>query len=86
MVARVADGKTVVIAGLISDRMLENTSSIPVLGSLPLVGGLFRRTERETRKTDTVILISPRIITIESAVDYAQERLDEQDVLRSQLD
>jgi MSHA biogenesis protein MshL len=86
LVSRVADGNTVVLAGLISDRVIENIRSIPVLGSLPFIGGLFRRTQRESQKTDLVILLTPRIITIENAGEYAQERLEEQDQLRQQLD
>ena len=86
LVTRVADGDTILLTGLISDREIENINSIPVLGSLPFVGGIFRKTVRESTKTDMVILLSPRIITIESAVDYAQERLDEQEALRQQLD
>ncbi len=82
VVIRVADGETAVIAGLMSDRTLSEVNKVPILGSLPLIGGIFRKTELETRKTDMVILISPRILTIRTAADYARERVEQQEALK----
>ncbi len=82
VVIRVADGETAVIAGLMSDRTLSEVNKVPILGSLPLIGGIFRKTELETRKTDMVILISPRILTIRTAADYARERMEQQEALK----
>ena len=82
IVIRVADGETAVIAGLISDRTLSEVNKIPILGSIPLIGAIFRKTELETRKTDMVILISPRILTIRTAADYARERMEQQEALK----
>ena len=84
-VLRVREGETVFIAGLISDRTIENVTKVPVIGDLPLIGSLFRSTTQETRKTDMVILLSPRITTIQTAADYARERLEEQERLRDTL-
>ena len=81
-VIRVADGETAVIAGLMSDRTLQETNKVPVLGDIPLIGRIFRRTEMETRKTDMVILLSPRILTIRTAADYARERMEQQEALK----
>jgi type II secretory pathway component GspD/PulD (secretin) len=66
-VVRVAEGETVVIAGLFSDRALERTSKVPVLGDIPVMGGLFRKTGVENQKTDLVILLTPRILTLRAA-------------------
>ena len=85
-VLRVVAGDTIFIAGLISDRTLENATKVPILGDLPLVGGIFRGVERETRKSDMVILLTPTITTIRTAADYARERLDDQENLRETLD
>jgi MSHA biogenesis protein MshL len=81
-VVRVAEGETVVIAGLISNRELEQTSKVPVLGDIPFLGHLFRKTQVESRKTDLVILLTPRILTVRSAVDYTKSRLETQERLR----
>jgi MSHA type pilus biogenesis protein MshL len=84
VVVRVADGETVIIAGLISDRALEQISKVPLLGDIPLVGNIFRRTTRESRKTDLAILLTPRILTIRTAVDYTRSRTEAQQQLRQQ--
>ena len=81
-VLRVADGETVVIAGLISERELETVNKVPVLGDIPLLGGLFRRTNKENRKTDLVILLTPRILNIRTAADYARSRIETQERLK----
>ena len=60
---RVHDGETIVIAGLMQDRLSVNATKVPVLGDLPLVGRLFRREEQSKRKTDLVILLTPTILT-----------------------
>jgi MSHA biogenesis protein MshL len=60
---RVHEGETVVIAGLMQDRSLSEKTKVPVLGDLPLVGGLFQRQERAKRKTDLVILLTPMIMS-----------------------
>ena len=45
---RVRDGQTIIIAGLMQERNEESYTGVPVLQSLPLVGGLFRyKTERK---------------------------------------
>ena len=85
-VLRVAAGDTIFIAGLISDRTLESATKVPVLGDIPLIGKLFRSVELETRKTDMVILLTPTITTVQSAADYARQRLENQASLRETLD
>jgi MSHA biogenesis protein MshL len=59
---RVHQGETIVIAGLMQERGLTEKSKVPVLGDIPLVGGLFQRRETSTRKTDLVILLTPTVM------------------------
>jgi len=59
---RVRQGETIVIAGLMQDRSSLDTTKIPVLGDVPVVGNLFKRTEKTRRKTDLVILLTPTIM------------------------
>jgi MSHA type pilus biogenesis protein MshL len=59
---RVRAGETIVIAGLMQDSSTLSSAKTPIMGDLPLVGGLFRRTERTRRKTDLVILLTPTIM------------------------
>jgi len=82
-IVRVAEGETIVISGLISDRTLEAETRVPVLGSLPLIGNLFRKVNRESRKTDLVILLTPTVLTMRTVADYARQRVESQKKLKN---
>lgn len=56
------DGETVVIGGLTVTRVEETRSGIPFLMDLPLIGGLFRVTDRSENKQDLLILVTPHIV------------------------
>lgn len=58
----VADGETVVIAGLTQTQVSTITSGIPLLMKLPWVGRLFRQERLEERKQDLLILVTPHIV------------------------
>ncbi|MBU2891939.1 type II secretory pathway protein [Colwellia sp. D2M02] len=60
------DGQTVMLGGLISENKNTGATSIPVLGSLPLLGHLFRTDTEESDKTELVVLVTPRIISTRS--------------------
>lgn len=83
-VVRIKQNETVIIGGLISDRKLETVNKVPVLGDIPGIGGLFRRTTKENRKTDLVILLTPRVMDIRTAVDYTRDRIDAQERLKTE--
>ena len=83
-VVRVKEGGTVLIGGLISDRLIETANKVPVLGDLPLIGGFFRNTSRQTRRTDLVILLTPKILDVQSAMDYTRNRIENQDRLKAE--
>jgi len=59
---RVRQGETIVIAGLMQDRAGVDTAKVPLLGDVPVVGNLFRRTDKTRRKTDLVILLTPTVL------------------------
>jgi type IV pilus assembly protein PilQ len=58
----VNDGDTVVLGGVFRDEVTTNISKTPVLGDLPYVGNLFKRTEDTQTKTELLIFITPSII------------------------
>ncbi|MEB3168276.1 MAG: hypothetical protein VKK97_06025, partial [Synechococcaceae cyanobacterium] len=60
--ARVRDGQTLIMTGVISDRDTQIVSKWPILGDLPLVGQFFRNTSGGRAKRELVILVTPRII------------------------
>ncbi len=59
----VPDGQTVFIGGLIKHTLSEARDGVPVLGELPGIGRLFSSSERSNVNTETVVLITPRIVT-----------------------
>ncbi len=59
---RLKDGETQVLAGLILDDERKNTSKLPALGDIPLLGRLFSDQEDKKSKTEIVLAITPRII------------------------
>ncbi len=58
---RLQDGETIVLGGLIQTLESENISKIPFLGSIPLIGYLFRNTSRKTSKSELIIYITPHL-------------------------
>ena len=62
-VVMVKDGVTIVIGGLIKDEKVETINKIPLLGDLPLLGFAFRNKDRQVKKTELVIFLTPEIMT-----------------------
>jgi general secretion pathway protein D len=60
--ARIKDGETLAIGGLVKDEQFNNTERVPILGRLPLIGKLFGSTNNQKNKTDLVIFITPKIV------------------------
>src|SRR5678815_1720857 len=58
----VRDQQTVVIGGLLQERETSSTKKVPVLGDIPILGHLFKHTERSKRKTNLVIMLTPYIV------------------------
>lgn len=56
------DKKTVVIGGLMDNKKTESISKIPLLGDIPWMGALFRRTIKSNTKTELLIFLTPTII------------------------
>jgi len=62
--------QTLVLGGLIQDKLTTTDRGIPLLKDIPLVGYLFRFTERLVEKTELLLLITPRVIG--TAIDAAK--------------
>jgi general secretion pathway protein D len=61
-VVTVPDGETIVIAGLTREDKIKVVHKIPILGSIPLIGWLFRHTVDSTEKTNLLIFVTPRVM------------------------
>ena len=58
----VTDGGTVVIGGVIQTQNSINITQVPLLGNLPFLGNLFKRTQVSTQNQELIFFITPRII------------------------
>ena len=58
----VDDGSVIVIGGLLEDNYALNQDKVPVMGDLPVVGGLFRNEKRTRQKTNLMVFLRPMVI------------------------
>ncbi|MDM1695895.1 type IV pilus secretin PilQ family protein [Thiopseudomonas alkaliphila] len=62
----VADGETIVIGGVFQNVRKESVEKVPVLGDIPGIKNLFRRTMKQDDKTELLVFITPRIMNNQS--------------------
>jgi general secretion pathway protein D len=62
----VDDGAIVVLGGLVQDSVANGVEKVPLLGDLPLVGGLFRYETRRQQKTNLMVFLRPYIVRDEN--------------------
>ncbi|MCK4960342.1 MAG: type II secretion system protein GspD [Planctomycetes bacterium] len=58
----VKDGQTVVIGGLFRDKVEATKKQVPVLGSIPIIGELFKGYDDQNRREEVIVLLTPHII------------------------
>ena len=56
------DGGIIVLGGLISDEVREQKQQVPFLGSIPIIGELFKTRSVDKVKTNLMVFIRPRIL------------------------
>ncbi|MFA4967519.1 MAG: secretin N-terminal domain-containing protein [Candidatus Margulisiibacteriota bacterium] len=61
----VKDGQTIVIGGLLKDAQTQVDSGIPILMSIPFIGGIFRKTTISNEKRELLVFVTPHILTPE---------------------
>lgn len=59
---RLRDGQTLVLSGIIQDTDQTSSTKIPILGDLPIVGALFRRTERTNERSEVIIVMTVNVL------------------------
>lgn len=72
----VKDGKTIVLGGLFQEKTTLTHSQVPLLGDIPVLGGLFKNVNDESIRTELIILITPHIINDPEETD-GQRRMDD---------
>ncbi|KPJ50144.1 MAG: hypothetical protein AMJ41_01840 [candidate division Zixibacteria bacterium DG_27] len=65
----IESGETVVIGGLITSKLTETEHKVPLLGDLPLLGPFFKRKETIEQRAELVILLTPRVTSLDETED-----------------
>ena len=83
----VDDGRIIVLGGLIQDDVRDGQDKVPLLGDIPLLGGLFRYDKRQRVKTNLMVFLRPYVLKdAESSASLTDSRYsyirDQQDVNR----
>jgi general secretion pathway protein D len=65
----VRDGQTIVLGGLKDLQRDRNSSGVPVLSGIPLLGGIFGTTSRRSTATELYLFMTPRIIRSDADAD-----------------
>ena len=60
--ARIKDGETLVLGGLIREEDIQAVQKVPLLGDLPILGALFRNTSFTKTRNEVVIMLTPNIM------------------------
>jgi general secretion pathway protein D len=65
----VKDGQTIVLGGLRDQQRDVSSGGVPVLSSIPLIGGLFGSSSRRTNETELYLFLTPRILRTDADAD-----------------
>lgn len=68
------NGQTLVMSGLVNTEMSNDTSRVPGIGNVPVLGRLFRSDNFKSGRTDLVILVTPTITDPASTIN--RERIE----------
>lgn len=67
------DKVTVVIGGIKGNKHMERISGIPFLSDIPILGRLFKSTDKRTGKYELLIFITPTVVSMNAARKYGQQ-------------
>ncbi len=77
----VNDGSIVVLGGLLEDQYASSEDKVPVLGDVPLVGGLFKSRNRSLVKTNLMVFLRP--VIVRDAASTESFSLDRYEMMRA---
>ena len=70
----VGDGDILVLGGLLEDQLRESDQRVPFLGSIPIIGTLFKSTKISKVKTNLMVFIKPTILENPEQASYETNR------------
>ena len=75
-----ADGETIFIGGLIKNNTSNSRRGIPVLSDIPILGYAFRNQEDSVTNTETIVMITPRIVRSDRSHYYSEQLSDKEKI------
>ena len=71
----VRTGEAIVLGGLIKDNATTSSSGVPLLSSLPVVGGLFGSTTNNSGRTELLVVITPKVVRTDPQIREVSQEL-----------
>lgn len=59
---RLRDGQTLILSGIIQESDRTSVTKVPILGDIPILGALFRQTNRDKQRNEVIVLLTPQIL------------------------
>ena len=59
---RLRDSQTLIMSGIIQDQDRTDVRKVPLLGDIPILGALFRRTSRTNARNEVIVMLTPQIL------------------------
>lgn len=63
------DGQTIVLGGLIRNSTQQTVNKVPILGDIPLIGGLFRSKDKANSRTELMVFLRAQIVQYNDELD-----------------
>lgn len=70
----VGDQQTIVIGGLMQDKVTYSESKVPLLGDIPILGYLFKYTQKSKQKANLLVMLTPYIIKDQMDIEQIVQR------------
>jgi pilus assembly protein CpaC len=78
------EGESLIIGGLLDQRVIKDLAKVPILGDVPILGALFRSTKFQNKESELVFVITPRVVRTTKAGEKIQlpsiEKYDDSDM------
>ena len=67
---RMRDGQTLILSGIIQESDRVSVSKTPILGDIPIIGSLFRRTNKNNQRNEVIVLLTPQVMDDSQGSSY----------------
>ena len=73
----IANGKTMIMGGMIQEKLSDDLNSIPIISDIPILGRLFGNTDQSTSRTEMLVLVTGYIVDEKGKVEDMIKRYNE---------